>query len=134
MAATGLAWKRDLAAVLWVANITAALAALALSIATHHLPPFIAALLLMALIAEFAAARDQEIGVRLVAAAAGDLAIWALIFIYSSPQEARADYPLLDAAHLIAPGCLLFLLYAVSVTVRTVLQKQKSLSLRPARP
>ena len=61
LAATGLAWKRDLAAVFWVANITVALAALALSVATHDLPPFIATLLVMALIAEIAAALDHEV-------------------------------------------------------------------------
>jgi hypothetical protein len=125
LAATGLAWKRDLAAVLWIANITVALAALALSVATHNLPPFIATLLVMALIAEIAAALDHKVSMRLLAAAAGDLAIWALTFIYASPLEARTEYRLLDAAHLIAPGCLLFLLYAVSVTVRTVLQKRR---------
>jgi len=125
LAATGLAWKRNLAAVLWIANITAAVAALALSVATHHLPPFIATLLMMALIAEIAAALDHQVSLRLLAAAAADLAIWALTFIYASPLEARAEYPLLGAAHLLGPGCLLFLLYAVSVTVRTVLQKRK---------
>ncbi len=125
LAATGLAWRRNLAAVLWIANITAAVAALALSVATHDLPPFIATLLMMALIAEVAAALDHEVSMRLLAAAAADLAIWALTFIYASPLEARADYRLLDTAHLVAPGCLLFLLYAVSVTVRTVVQKRK---------
>jgi hypothetical protein len=123
--ATILAWKRDLAPVFWVANLTAAIAALALSVATHDLPPFIATLLVMVLIGEVAAGLNHEVSVRLLAAAATNLAIWALIFIYASPPDTRAGYKPLDTAHLLAPGCLLFVLYAVSVTVRTVLQKRR---------
>ena len=52
--ATVLAWKRDLAPVFWMAHGAAALTALALSIATHELMPFIVALLLMVLLCEFA--------------------------------------------------------------------------------
>jgi hypothetical protein len=85
IAATALAWKRNLAPVLWMANIAAAAAALALSVATHLLVPFIATLLLMALISEFAAARNHQQSVRFLPALAADAAIWALIFIYSSP-------------------------------------------------
>ena len=125
IAATALAWKRDRAPVFWVANFTAAAAALALSVATHQLLPFIATLLLMALISEYAAAHDHQQSVRPLAALAADAAIWALIFIYSSPASTRLDYPALGMAGLILPGCLLFLIYAVSVALRTLLLGQK---------
>jgi hypothetical protein len=125
IAASALAWKRDLAPVFWVANLTAAAAALALSIATHQLAPFIAALLLMVLICEYAAERNHELSIRLLVAAAADLAIWALIFIYSGPQSARVDYPAIGTAGLLLPGCLLFLIYAASVTIRTTLLGRK---------
>jgi hypothetical protein len=110
---------------LWVANVTAVLIALALSIASHQLAPFIAVLLLMVLICEYAAARDRETGVRILVALAADLAIWALIYIYSSPQTARADYPRLGAATLLAPGLALFLILGVSLIYRTVLKRNK---------
>ncbi len=125
IAASVLAWKRDFAPVLWVANVTAVLIALALSIASHQLAPFIAVLLLMVLICEYAAARDRETGVRILVALAADLAIWALIYIYSSPQTARADYPRLGAATLLAPGLALFLILGVSLIYRTVLKRNK---------
>jgi hypothetical protein len=121
IAATALAWKRNLTPVFWVANATAATAALALSIATHQLLPFIAALLLMALISEYAAARGRQQSVRPLAAFAADAAIWALIFIYSSPQSTRINYPTIDTAGLLLPGCLLFLIYGVSVGLRITL-------------
>lgn len=125
VAATVLAWKRDLAPVFWVANVTAAVAALALAIGTHQLTPFIAALLLMALICEYAAEHNHEMSLRPLVAVAADLGVWALIFIYTGPQMARAGYPELATAKLLLPGCLLFLIYAVSVAFRTVVQRQK---------
>jgi hypothetical protein len=125
IAASALAWKRDFAPVLWVANVTAVLIALALSIATHQLAPFIAVLLLMVLICECGAGRNRETGVRVLVALAADVAIWALIYIYSSPQTARADYPQLDTATLLAPGLALFLILGVSLIYRTVLKRNK---------
>jgi hypothetical protein len=125
IAATALAWKRNLTPVFWVANLAAAAAALALSVATHQLLPFIATLLWMALISEYAAARNHRQNVRPLAALAADAAIWALIFIYSSPVSTRMDYPALGTATLLLPGCLLFLIYGVSVVLRTLLRGQK---------
>ena len=124
-AAAALAWKRNLTSVYWVANAAAAVAALALSIATHTMTPFIAVLLLMVLVSEFAAGRNRELSIRPLVAAAADLAIWALIFIYSSPQSTRGDYPALGAALLIAPGFILFSIYGSSVAFKTVLKRQK---------
>ena len=127
--ATALAWNRDraknLAPLLWVANFTAAAAALALSVATHQLLPFIATLLLMALISEYAAVRNYLLSVRFLPALTADAAIWALIFIYSGLASARMDYPALGTAALLLPGCLLFLIYAVSIVLRALLLHQK---------
>jgi len=119
--ATALAWKKYLAPVLWVAYLAAATAALALSVATHQLLPFIATLILMAMISEYAAARSHRLSVRPLTAMAADAAIWALIFIYSSPVSTRMDYPALGTATLLLPGCLLFLIYGVSVVLRTMM-------------
>jgi len=123
--ATALAWKKYLAPVLWVAYLAAAATALALSVATHQLLPFIATLILMALISEYAAARNHQQSVRPLAALAADAAIWALIFIYSSSAGARIDYPALNTSALLLPGCLLFLIYAASVVLRALVLRQK---------
>ena len=124
LAASALAWKRDLAPVFLVANFAAAAASLALSIATHQLIPFIATLLLMVLICEFAAERNHQVSMRPMVAAAADLAIWALIFIYSSPQSSRADYPSIGTDVLLAPACVLFLIYSATVAIRTTVLGQ----------
>ena len=49
--------------------------------------PFIAVLLLMVLICEYAAGRNRESGVRVLVALAADVAIWALLYIYSGPES-----------------------------------------------
>ena len=124
-AATALAWKRNLASVFWVANATAALVAVALSILTYQMLPFTAVLLLMVLLSEYAAERNRGLGVGFLVASAADLAIWALIFIYSGAQSTHADYPPLGTAALLAPALILFAMYGASVTVKTALLRQR---------
>ena len=121
LSATALAWLRNLSPVFWIANLAAAIAALALSIATREFVPFLALLLLMALVAEVASVRNRARALRYFLAAVADLAIWGYLFIYSGPPSARVDYPTLSLASLLAPACLLFLLYAASIAFRTVL-------------
>ncbi len=124
-AASALAWKRNLISVVWVANVAAAVVAVALSIATHKLTPFIATLLLMVALIEYASIRKHGLSVRSLVAFAADVSIWALIFIYSSPQDTRTDYPFLGMATLLAPGFALFAIYGVIVAIKTaVLQRQ----------
>jgi len=120
LVASALAWKRDLVPVFWVANAAAALTALALLLGTSELPPFLAALLLMALISEGAALRNHERSVRPLIAAAADLAVWVLIYSYLSPQNSPANYPAIARLGLLVPAFLLFLIYGSSVTIRAL--------------
>ncbi|MGA2218463.1 MAG: hypothetical protein ABSG51_10280 [Terracidiphilus sp.] len=124
LTASALAWKHNLTPVLWVVNAMAAAAALGLAIASRQLIPFISALLLMAVICEFAAKLNHGSSVRPLVAVAADVAIWALIFIYTGPQDARVDYPVLGMAALLVPGCALFLIYAASAGAGTILHRK----------
>jgi hypothetical protein len=124
VAASVLAWKRDFAPVLWVANSTAVAIALTLAVASHQMTPFIVVLLLMVLIGEYAAGRDHESGVRMLVALAADAAIWAMLYIYSSPESTRGEYPALGPVVLLAPGLGLFLLVGLSLIYRTVLRRK----------
>jgi hypothetical protein len=124
LAASALAWKRDLTPVFSIANLAAAVAAQALAIATRELTPFLAVLLLMALVCEYSAEHNHARRVRPFVAAAADLAVWVSIFIYSGPPTARADYPVLGTPALIVPACALFLIYAASIAIRTTLLGQ----------
>ncbi|MDE3148154.1 MAG: hypothetical protein KGL37_01685 [Acidobacteriota bacterium] len=123
--ASALAWKRELAPLFWVANLAAATVALSLSIASRAMEPFVAVLLLMVLICEYAAGLERELGVRSMVAMAADLAIWILLYVYISPQETRADYPILGTSALLAPAFALLLIFVASVVFRTVVKRKR---------
>ncbi len=122
--AYALAWKRRLAPVLWVASLTTAIAATSLLIATREMLPFLAVLLLMSLLTEAAASRNDGLSVRPIPAIAADIAIWALLFTYSSPESSRPDYPTLSTAALLTPAFLLLLIYGANIVLRTILRRQ----------
>jgi hypothetical protein len=123
--ASALVWRRNLVPVIWVATITAIFTALALMIATHDLAPFIAALLIMAMASEFAAKRNRWLHIRYLVAPAADLAVWILIYIYSLPESARAEYPAVQSAELLTLPSALFLIYGASVTFRTTWSRER---------
>ena len=119
LTAYALAWKRGLLSVVWVVNLAAVFTALALLIATHDLVPFISALLLMALASEAAAGRKHWLRIRPVVAAASDLAIWVLLYIYSRPEGIPSEYKNIAPPALLALGCILFLIYGANAVFRT---------------
>lgn len=121
--ASALGWKRRFTPGLWVSYGTAATIALALAIVTHELIPFVAVLLLMVLIAEYRVMQGNGSAARVLAALAADAGIWGLIYIYSGPLDARAEYPAIGRVELIAPGALLFLLFGTGVIVQTILRR-----------
>jgi hypothetical protein len=119
LAGSLLAWKRNLASVFWIVNITAVFASLALLLATHDVVPFIWALLFMSLLGELAAARGRNLEVRPLVAVAADLAICALIYIYYDPANVPADYKFFSATSLLSPSIVLLLIYAASDAFQT---------------
>ncbi len=119
--AAAVAWRRHFAAVAWVTDSTASIAAVVLAIATRDMVPFIVALLAMAIVGEVAAARHRTLRVRPLVALAADFALFALIWIYSSPAASRENYAGVGAAWLLALGPALLLVYAASATVQTML-------------
>ncbi len=124
LVAIGLAWKQDSAPLLRVAWIAAAALALALAIASHAMMPFIVVLLILTAASEFVPALVRTVDLRAIVALAADTAIWILVFIYFNPQNAIEDYPPLGRAALLTPGVAMFLLFAVSVTLQTVLRRR----------
>ncbi|MGA3088658.1 MAG: hypothetical protein ABSD75_08605 [Terriglobales bacterium] len=124
-AAYALAWKRDLASVVWVINVAAILTSLILLTATRDPVPFILALLLMALASELAALGNRWLRLRPLVAAAADLAIWILLYICSRPEGIPSEYKAIATASLPALGCMLFLVYGASTAFRTMRLREK---------
>ena len=125
VAAVALAWKRNLAPVVWVAQIAAAVTALALLIVSHDLVPYVAALLVMALASEFAAARDRWLGLRFVTAPMVDIAVLILIYIHSIPEGSRPGYAAVSRVTLLLLPSLLFLIYGAGIACRTLLLRRR---------
>jgi hypothetical protein len=123
--AYALAWKRNLVSIIWVANVAAVFTALALLIATLDLAPFILVLLFMALAGEAAAARNRWLGLRPLIAAAADLAISILLYIYSRPEGIPPEYKSVATPELLALGCTVFLIYGASIVFRTTQLRQR---------
>ncbi len=120
-----LAWKRNLAPVVWVAEVTAVFTVLTLLMVSHDLLPYLAALLVMAMASEGAAARNRWLALRFLVAPAVNLAVWLLVYIYSLPESSRSGYAAVNTAALLALPSLLFLIYGASIAFRTMFVRQR---------
>ncbi len=118
-AASALAWKRNLVSLVWVANSAAVLTALALLIVSHDLVPYNAALLVIAAVAEFAAAGGRWPSLRPLVAPAVDIAVVILVYIHSLPESSRPDYAAVSASTVLALPTFLFFIYGASIASRT---------------
>ncbi|MGC2110830.1 MAG: hypothetical protein WA655_15020 [Candidatus Korobacteraceae bacterium] len=125
LAATGLAWKRKLSAVVWVAVVTGVGSALALLVLSRDLAPYLAVLLLIVAVSEFAAAGKRWQSLRALVAPAVDIAIANATYTFSLPESSRAEYVPIAKPVLLAFPLLLFLIYGASVTFRTIWLRQK---------
>lgn len=123
--AFALAWRRNLAPVVWVAAVTTVFTALALLIASHDLVPYIAALLVTALASELAAARNRWLALRFLVAPAVDMAVFILVYIYSLPESSRLEYAKVKVSALLVLPSLLFLIYGISIAFRTAWLRQR---------
>jgi len=119
VAASALAWKRNLVSLVWVANGAAVVTALALLILSHDLVPYIAALLVIASVAEFAAAGGRWQSLGFLVAPAVDIAVVILVYIHSLPESSRPDYAAVSTSTVLALPTLVFLIYGASVASRT---------------
>ncbi len=121
LAAT-LEWRRESSPLLWIAYSAAAAAGVALSVATHTMLPFVLMLLLVVLLCEAARALGRSRTMWPLVALAADATVSAMIFVYSGPPNARAEYPELSGAVLLLPALLLFAISASGVAGRVFLQ------------
>lgn len=123
---TALSWKRPQAPDFQVAFAAVALTALALSVVTHVMLPYLVLLTFMVVICEY---RSMRLGVqgavRPLVAVIADAGVWFLIVIYRNPASARLDYPPLGTLAMVLPASALFLIMAVSVVVRTAVLRRK---------
>ena len=120
-----LAWKQKLASVVVPPVAFSAVAALALLVGAHDPFPFVTALLLMALIAEGAATTDRWPGLRPLVAIPLDLAMIALVLIYTGSNGVPPEYKPLAEAGLLKLFVALPVIYGVFVLARTLVLRRQ---------
>jgi hypothetical protein len=125
VAAAILSWQRNLAALMWVAVLSAVLSSMGLLIASRDPVPFVCALLVMAGAVEIAAFHGRTPALRPFVALAVDLATCITFYIYSSPETARASYAGIDIGILPLLAAALFTIYGASVSLRVVLLRRR---------
>jgi hypothetical protein len=123
--ASALSWKSNLAAVVGLSTLAAAVTGLVLLVATHDPAPFMLALLVMALAAETAACRDRWLGLRTIVATAVDLGGLALILVYAWEGGVSGEYKPVAAALLMTMMAATFVIYAASTAFRIVILARK---------
>ncbi|HET8549105.1 MAG TPA: hypothetical protein VFL57_13905 [Bryobacteraceae bacterium] len=116
---SALAWPRNLTVVTTITTVAGVGTALALIFATHALVPFTTALLLIAIVIEYAACRDHFLGERWVVALTADLSILILTSVAARPQGWPDGYERIPVAGVIAMQIALPLIYITSIVHRT---------------
>ena len=122
--ATVLALRTPHSAVFATAYAGAALTAVALCVATHFMAPFAAILLAMLAVSEFTRRGSRVPSLRVLIALLADFSIWTLIFIYRLAPDARADYPAVSIAVVIAFPALLFVMQCALVFIHVIRRAQ----------
>lgn len=103
-----LGLRRSAPAVFSVAFAGSAIAAVALSVATHRMAEFTYLLLAMLIVCELGQRRLELRRIRLMVALAADAGVWTLLLIYRLAPADRTDYPAVPTTLLLAAAFLLF--------------------------
>jgi hypothetical protein len=119
--AIALAWYRNLSCIIWVGMLAAVITALVLMTATRALVPFTLALVVMAVSSELAGGRDRWPVLRAIVAASADLAALLLIVILGNPSAVPEEYYPIAAGVMISIVAALFVVYALSLAIRSLI-------------
>ncbi|MGA8220049.1 MAG: hypothetical protein WB780_00230 [Candidatus Acidiferrales bacterium] len=119
--AVALAWRRNITPVIWVGMLTALSTALILMPATRAPMPFTLAILVMALLSEYAVSRGRWPRLRPIVAMAADFAILILIIILGNSEAIPPEYHPIPPGVMIGLVAALFAIYAVSLVTRSMI-------------
>jgi len=114
----GLAWRKRLEAIPWIAVSTAVGTALALLIATHEVGSLTMALLVIGLITEAAAWSGRCLSLRVLSALGADFAVVVLGMVMTAPEGVPASYRPMSAGEICALSIALLVIYAGSLGLR----------------
>ena len=127
-----LAWRANSSPVVWAGMLTAVITAILLMVATREPVPFSEALLAMAVMSEVAASRGRWRVLRAIVAVAADFTALITVLILGDASAIPQEYHAADARVLIAIVASLFVVYAVSLAVRSLAFRLKITSFEAA--
>jgi hypothetical protein len=130
--AMALAWRRRTSNIIWVGMLTAVITAFVLMVATRSPVPFILALLVMALLSEYAAVRSRWPALRPLVAGVADFATLMMIIILGNPSAVPQEYHAVAASVMIVLVAALFAIYAISLVIRSLILRLKVTSFEAA--
>lgn len=104
----------------WIAVLTAVVTAFVLMVATRALLPFTISLLAIALLTEFATARERWPGLRPIVSAGADFSVLIIVLILGSPARTPAGYQPVNGALIVSLAAALLSTYAVSIAIRSL--------------
>jgi hypothetical protein len=115
-----LAWRRNVSPVVWIGVLAAVITALILMAAARAPVPFTLAVLVMALLTEFAASRGRWPAMRPIVATAADVATLVMIIILGNSTAVSSEYHPVSEGIMIALVAALFAIYAASLATRSL--------------
>jgi hypothetical protein len=121
---SALTWSRNPGMVTAVTTLSMVLLAIALMLKTADLIPFIAALLVIALVVEVGACHGAGNKMRVPVALAADFAIWLLLYLLSRAGGLPQDYRAIAPATCVLVCAAFFLIYAISIPWRAVVLRR----------
>jgi hypothetical protein len=116
----GVALRRQLPQLAWIGVAMALGTTCALLLATHHLMACVTALLAIAAMTEWLAARDTWTGLRWPVAFALDGAALVLVWLAARPEGLPPGYPTVSLMEAVAAALALPAIYWASLAVRTL--------------
>jgi hypothetical protein len=116
-----LAWPRNLTVITWITTLAGVATAVALIVATGEIVPFTIALLVMAIVVEYAACRDHWLGERWIVALTADFAVFLLSYLVTRPSGMPEGYAAAPVTLVIAIQIALLSIYLGSTVYRTLI-------------
>lgn len=122
--ALGLAWRRNLPMLPWIAVLASVFTALGLIVQTRDFVPFTAALLAIAAATEFAALLGESSGIRIPPALFSDLALGLLLVVMVSPEGIGEGFQRATPLAVTALSIALLAIYGISIGVHAFWRQQ----------
>jgi len=116
-----LAWPRNLAVITWITTLAGVVTAVALIVATRAVVPFTVALLVMAVVVEYAACRDHWLSERWIVALTTDFSVFLVTYLVTRPNGVPEGYAPIPVALAIGIQIALLSIYLGSTVYRTLI-------------